>query len=84
MSRAGGHPSRRRVEIVEHVEAIARELDADPTLTANEIIRRIGGRRRDVLRLVKAIKRSEVGRAVASRPIGSETPSRSREEVGGS
>jgi hypothetical protein len=37
------------------VERAAAELVVDPSLKANEIHRRIGGRRGDVLRAVKAL-----------------------------
>jgi hypothetical protein len=48
-----GRPRNDRLVLIERV---AGELAADPTLSANQICRNIGGRRGDVLRAVKLLK----------------------------
>ena len=56
MTRGVGRPRTDRQELLELVERVAGHLTAYPDVPANEIVRREGGRRRDVLRLVKAIR----------------------------
>ena len=67
-----GPPRRSRLDVINLTEAIGRALEADPSLKANEIYRRFGGRRRDVLRLVEAIKGPMSKSAGSSRCIGSQ------------
>lgn len=74
MSHEGGRPRRRQVEAVDWFIGITVELKVDPDIRANEVARRLGGRRQDVLRLVRAIREAQSSAVDADRQIGSETP----------
>jgi hypothetical protein len=67
MTRGVGRPRTKQRSHVERVVRIAAHLAADPNLTANQIYRREGGRRRDVLTIVAAI-RAAMTAAVTAAP----------------
>jgi hypothetical protein len=60
--------SRPRSDRLQLVERAAEVLRADPTLSANAVHHLIGGRRRDVLRVVRAIRTVTPDRDVSRPP----------------
>lgn len=62
--------SRPRSDRLELVERIALVLAADPGASANAVHRRVGGRRTDVLRVVRAVRRHPVPREPLDGRVG--------------
>ena len=63
-----GPKPERRAEVLDWVDEVADLLHADDELSANEIHRQVGGRRSDLLRLVRAFRRAAPRPAVSSPP----------------
>jgi hypothetical protein len=57
-----GRPGRPRTDQLARVERIVDVLVAEPTLSPTEVLRRVGGRKTDVLRVCRELRRLTEGR----------------------